>query len=208
VRASFAQAVSGTDLIVGARTGPVQLMLYAVFRIGGATNNIGMDSVRGRGAPRRGLDGADVARRLAPRPYPVLGTTRAYFEHFRLWRRASRWCWRRGALRRHAGRAVRGGARRRGGARAGLPAGARMVLSHGSGRMAGAEHADKPFTVVGVLARTGTPVDRTVHVSLQAWRPSTSTGPAARRCRALRIAAREARKFDLEPKQVTARWSG
>jgi putative ABC transport system permease protein len=31
---------AGTDLIVGARTGPVQLLLYAVFRIGGATNNI------------------------------------------------------------------------------------------------------------------------------------------------------------------------
>ena len=31
IRASFSQAVSGTDLVLGARTGPVQLMLYAVF---------------------------------------------------------------------------------------------------------------------------------------------------------------------------------
>ena len=38
IRSSFALAVSGTDLVVGARTGPVQLMLYAVFRVGGATN--------------------------------------------------------------------------------------------------------------------------------------------------------------------------
>ena len=45
VRESFAQSVSGTDLIVGARTGSVQLMLYAVFHIGGATNNIKMASV-------------------------------------------------------------------------------------------------------------------------------------------------------------------
>ena len=37
IRSSFTQSVSGTDLIVGARTGPVQLMLYAVFRVGGAT---------------------------------------------------------------------------------------------------------------------------------------------------------------------------
>ena len=44
VRESFSQAVSGTDLIVGARTGPVQLMLYAVFRVGGATNNIRVSS--------------------------------------------------------------------------------------------------------------------------------------------------------------------
>ncbi len=62
VRESFSQAVSGTDLIVGARTGPVQLMLYAVFRIGGATNNITMAGCAGAGhAPRGGLDGAAVA---------------------------------------------------------------------------------------------------------------------------------------------------
>ena len=40
VRASFSQAVSGTDLIVGARTGSVQLLLYSVFRIGQATQSM------------------------------------------------------------------------------------------------------------------------------------------------------------------------
>ncbi|HEX6063091.1 MAG TPA: hypothetical protein VFZ04_02670, partial [Longimicrobiales bacterium] len=39
-RESFAQSVSGTDLVIGARTSPIQLMLYAVFRIGEATNNV------------------------------------------------------------------------------------------------------------------------------------------------------------------------
>jgi putative ABC transport system permease protein len=68
----------------------------------------------------------------------------------------------------------------------------------------GSEHADKPFTVVGVLARTGTPVDRTVHVSLQAleaihldWAGGAPLPAGAHR-------AEQARKFDLEPKQVTA----
>ena len=39
-RESFAATLSGTDLVVGARTGPVQLMLYAVFRLGEASNNM------------------------------------------------------------------------------------------------------------------------------------------------------------------------
>ena len=39
-RASFSQTLTGTDLIVGARGGPVNLLLYSVFRIGDATNNI------------------------------------------------------------------------------------------------------------------------------------------------------------------------
>ena len=47
IRASFSQSVSGTDLVMGARTGSVQLMLYAVFRIGAATNNVRMASIRG-----------------------------------------------------------------------------------------------------------------------------------------------------------------
>jgi putative ABC transport system permease protein len=55
----------------------------------------------------------------------------------------------------------------------GYKLGQRITLTHGwaqadIGGALAAEHADKPFTVVGVLARTGTPVDRTVHVSLQA----------------------------------------
>ena len=44
-RASFASTIPGADLIVGARSGPVQLLLYSVFRIGNATNNIGWQSV-------------------------------------------------------------------------------------------------------------------------------------------------------------------
>ena len=46
LRENFASAVSGTDLIVGARTGSTQLLLYSVFRIGSATNNIGWKSVQ------------------------------------------------------------------------------------------------------------------------------------------------------------------
>ena len=44
-KASFANTISGTDLIVGARAGDVQLLLYAVFRIGNATSNITVESL-------------------------------------------------------------------------------------------------------------------------------------------------------------------
>jgi putative ABC transport system permease protein len=43
-RESFANTISQTDLIVGARGGTLQLLLYAVFRIGTATNNISYES--------------------------------------------------------------------------------------------------------------------------------------------------------------------
>jgi putative ABC transport system permease protein len=92
--------------------------------------------------------------------------------------------------------------------------GQRITLTHGlragggdaggAGGELAAEHADKPFTVVGVLARTGTPVDRTVHVSLQAIEAIHLDWAGGAPLPGVSIAAEHARQFSLEPKQVTA----
>lgn len=204
VRDSFSQAVSGTDLVVGARTGPVQLMLYAVFRVGGATNSISMKSVQALEAHRAVAWTLPLSLGDSHRGRPVLGTTPAYFERFLYGDRQP--------LRLAQGRAFAGtldglyeavvGAEV---ARAlGYTVGQRITLSHGSGALTGTDHADKPFTVVGVLAPTGTPVDRTVHVSLQALQAIHLDWAGGAPMPGLRIAPEQARKFDLEPQQVTA----
>src|SRR5438270_556495 len=83
VRESFSQSVSGTDLVVGARTGPVQLMLYAVFHLGGATNNIHMSSLQAI-AQQRAVDWVvPLSLGDSHRGYSVLGTTPDYFQRFR-----------------------------------------------------------------------------------------------------------------------------
>src|SRR5258706_9164273 len=82
VRENFAQSVSGTDLIVGARTGAIQLMLYAVFRVGGATNNIRMDSLRAV-AKHRAVDWVvPLSLGDSHRGFPVLATSPDYFTRF------------------------------------------------------------------------------------------------------------------------------
>lgn len=210
IRSSFSQAVSGTDLVVGARTGPVQLMLYAVFRVGGATHDIRMDSLQALATHRAVAWLVPIALGDSHRGFPVLGSTPAYFEHFAYGDRQ------RLVLAR--GRAFAGtldglyeavlGAEVADAL--GYAPGQRLTLSHGMTPLPGdlsVEHADKPFTVVGVLARTGTPVDRTVHVSLQAieaihldWVGGAPLPASA----ALAIAPEMARKFDLQPRRVTA----
>ena len=207
IRSSFSQAVSGTDLVVGARTSPVQLMLYAVFRVGGATNNIRMDSLRAVAQHRAVAWVVPLTMGDSHRGRPVLGTTPEYFRHFAYGDRQP--------LVLAQGRAFSGtldglyeaviGAEL---AQAlGYTVGQKITLAHGGGDVLVQEHADKPFTVVGVLARTGTPVDRTVHISLQAieaihldWVGGAPLPAAA----GVSIAPEFARKFDLEPKQVTA----
>jgi putative ABC transport system permease protein len=208
VRTSFAQSVSGTDLIVGARTGSVQLMLYAVFHIGGATNNIRMASVDAI-AQQRAVDWVvPVSLGDSHRGYAVLGTTPEYFRRFLYGDRRP--------LVVAEGRTFAGsldglyeavlGAEV---AEAlGYRLGQRIVLSHGMGAIPGAEHADKPFTVVGILARTGTPVDRTVHISLQAIEAIHLDWAGGAPLPGVTIAPEQARKFDLNPKQVTAAFVG
>ncbi len=208
IRSSFSQAVSGTDLVVGARTGPIQLMLYSVFHVGGATNSIKMDSVRAIAAHRAVAWVVPLALGDSHHGFPVLGTAPDYFTRFRYGEQQ--------ALALQAGRAFTGtldglyeavlGAEVA--ERLGYRLGARITLAHGlqaaTGELAN-DHGDKPFTVVGVLARTGTPVDRTVHVGLSAIEAiHLDWAGGAPLPGGLRIPPEAARKFDLEPKQVTA----
>lgn len=203
-RASFASTISGTDLIVGARSGPVQLLLYSVFRIGNATNNIGWQSVE----MLRGLPAVawvvPIALGDSHRGYRVVGTTADYFVHYRAGRGRE--------LGFAAGRAFAGtldgvfeavlGAEV---ARAlGYAVGDEIVLAHGAGEVSLVEHADKPFKVVGVLRPTGTPVDRSVHVSLAAIEAIHLDWVGGMPLPGLSIAPGEVRRFDLAPKQVTA----
>ena len=204
VRGSFSNSVSGTDLVVGARTGPVQLMLYAVFRVGGATNNIKTNSLQAIAAHRAVSWVLPISLGDSHRGRPVLGTTPDYFTRFLYGDRQ--------ALALAEGRAFAGtldglyeavlGAEV---AQAlGYRLGQKITLSHGAGGVLGTEHADKPFTVVGVLAPTGTPVDRTVHVSLQAIEAIHLDWAGGAPLPGMAIAPEQARKFDLQPKEVTA----
>jgi putative ABC transport system permease protein len=82
VRESFSQSVSGTDLIVGARTGAVQLLLYAVFRVGGATNNVRMASLEEVAKNPAVAWMVPLSLGDSHRGFPVLATATDYFARF------------------------------------------------------------------------------------------------------------------------------
>ena len=199
MRENFASSVSGTDLIVGARTGSTQLLLYSVFRIGAATNNIQWKSVQALAAHPGVSWVVPLSLGDSHRGFAVLATTPEYFEHFRYGDRQP--------LRLADGKpfselfdAVIGAEVAD---RLGYRVGQKITLAHGSGELV-TEHADKPFTVVGVLARTGTPVDRTVHISLGAMEAIHLEWAGGAPMPGVKIPADQVRKFDLTPKNVTA----
>ncbi|MEM6742466.1 MAG: ABC transporter permease [Pseudomonadota bacterium] len=196
-RVSFADTISGTDLIVGARTGGVQLLLYSVFRIGAATNNITWESYEDVIA-RPEVDWAvPISLGDSHRQFRVMGTTEAFFERYR-YRGGRALEMAEGALMADLFDAVVGAdvARARS-----YAVGDPIIVSHGLSSFV--DHEDTPFRISGVLAKTGTPVDRTVIVSLEAieaihvdWQGGAFDGTAT--------PVEEIRRMDLRPQAITA----
>lgn len=199
-RSGFAQTISGTDLVVGARSGPVQLLLYSVFHIGDATNNLSWKSVEAIAAHPQVDWLVPISLGDSHRGFRVVGTTQDFFERYRHGKGRE--------LRFEDGRpfddvfdAVVGAEVAE---RLGYAVGSSIVVAHGAGDVSFARHDDKPFTVVGVLARSGTPVDRSVLVSLEAIEAIHLDWAGGARMSGLNIPAEQVRRFDLAPKEVTA----
>lgn len=207
-REGFAQTISGTDLIVGARGGAVQLLLYSVFHVGHPSHNMSWDSVQKIAAMPRVAWVAPISLGDSHRGFRVVGTSTEFFARYRHGEgRPLAFAEGRAFAPSPEGlfEAVVGAEVA---ARFGYRTGERIVLSHGSpaggAGPALAEHADKPFTVAGVLARSGTPLDRAVLVGLEGIEAIHLDWHAGVPVPGFSIAPEHARKFELTPKTVSA----
>jgi putative ABC transport system permease protein len=160
MRSGFESAVSGVDLVVGAPGSPTELLLYSVFHLGKPQRTMAFDAYERVVQMPQVRWAVPLQLGDSYRGYAVVGTTPMFFAH--------------GA----GGRPMRFDT---GGpfaavfdvvlgadvARAtGHVVGSRIVLTHGHGDGLATDHEDTPFTVSGMLAPTGTPVDRSVIISL------------------------------------------
>jgi len=198
-RESFTNTISGTDLIVGARSGAIQLLLYSVFHIGNATNNISWESYQDISSNSLVKWAVPISLGDSHRGFRVMGTSRAYFEHYR-YARDRRLALSRGEPFDGVFEAVIGAEVAN---ELGYRVGDKIVVSHGAGNVSFVQHEDKPFTVSGILARTGTPVDRTVLVSLEGieaihvgWQSGTPPPED--------VPAETVLGMDLTPNEITA----
>jgi putative ABC transport system permease protein len=199
-RAGFANTISGTDLVVGARSGATALLLHAVFRIGTATNNVSWASYQAIARHPRVRWTIPISLGDSHRGFAVLGTSAEYFRHYRYARTHG--------LELAEGRvfddvyeAVLGADVAR---ELHYRLSQAILVTHGAVDAESARHGDKPFRVSGILRKTGTPVDRTVHVSLAGleaihldWESGVQVPGAA-------VSAEEARRHDLTPRSITA----
>jgi len=174
-RQNFLQTVSGVDLIVGARSHPVQLLLYSVFHLGEPTQDISWQSYQRIVAHPQVAWAIPFSLGDSHRGYRVVGTAKDYFQRFR-YGQGKELAFQNGQAFSNLLDTVIGAEVAE---RLEYRVGESIIVSHGT-VSAMAQHDEHPFRVAGILERTGTPVDRGVYVSLEAieaihqnWRSGT-----------------------------------
>jgi putative ABC transport system permease protein len=199
-RSSFTQTVSGTDLIVGARSGAIQLLLYSVFRIGNATNNISWESVEDI-KNRPAVDWLiPISLGDSHAGFRVVGTNTDYFTHYRYGDKQSLQL-AEGDIFDDVFDTVIGS---QVAAQLGYEVGQQIVVAHGTGSVALVKHERQPFRVSGILAPTGTPVDQAVHVSLEGIEAMHVDWRNGAEVKGEGTSPDTIRKMDLKPAAVTA----
>lgn len=163
-RAGFANTISGTDLIVGARSGPTNLLLFSVFHIGYPATNVSWESYQHWRDHDQVNWSIPIALGDSFRGHPVIGTDQNFFDHYQHGRRQPLEL-AQGAVFEHAHQAVIGAQVAR---RHQLGVDDELVVAHGTGSVSFHHHEEEPLLISGVLAPTGTPVDHAVYVPLTA----------------------------------------
>lgn len=161
----FTQSISGVDLVVGARSGPLQIILYSVFNIGQATQNVSIESyneIRQR---------PEVAWTIpyslgdGHRGFRVVATNLDFFKYYQFRSQEK--------VELEQGRPFESYFDVVIGADVAeslnYKLGDSVVVAHGvTSGVAIQSHDDKPFRVVGIMKATGTPIDRALYISLEA----------------------------------------
>ncbi len=161
---SFSSSVSGTDLIVGARSHPLQVLLYSVFRLGNPTQAVSA----GRWHEIQQLPQLSwsfpIALGDSHHGFAVLGTNDDYFRYFRYGNKHPLENAAGGRLTfTHVNDVIIGATVAR---KLGYHIGDELFLSHGTHATSFHVHKEIPFRVSAILKPTGTPVDRSLHVHL------------------------------------------
>ena len=195
---SFTNTISQTDLIVGSRTGSVQLLLYSVFRIGNATNNITWESYEDIINRDEINWSVPISLGDSHKGFRVMGTNADFFKRYKY--RGDR------SLKIEEGKyfvdlydvVIGFGVAEKLGYNINTP----LIVSHGLKSFL--EHDDQPFKVSGILAKTGTPVDNTIIVSLEAIEAIHVDWSSGSKVSGKATPIDQIRKMDLSPSNITA----
>jgi putative ABC transport system permease protein len=160
IQQAFARDLAGIDVVVGAKGSPLQLILSGVFQIDTPTGNVPLAEVQALQANPQVAKLIPISMGDSFKGYRIIGTTPDYLSHY-AGVMAS------GAMWQAPMQAVLGAKVARD---TGLRVGDGFVGSHGLGG-GGHAHGQTPYTVTGVLAPSGSVMDRLILTATESvWR--------------------------------------
>lgn len=161
-KAGFANSVAGVDLIVGARTSKLQLLLFSIFQIGSPNHNLDWHTYQSLKNQPKVKWAIPLALGDSHKSHRVVATEQAYFQHFRYGKQKPL-RFKQGLPFQQPFELVLGYEAAK---RLHYRLGQEIFLSHGLVDTHFTQHSNRAFTVVGILAATATPVDQALFVSL------------------------------------------
>lgn len=204
VKQSFTSTISDTDLIIGARSGQLNLLLYTVFHIGDATNNIRWSTFQELKQDKRIDWLIPISLGDSYKGFRVVGTDDGFGEHFRFGRgqplKLAGGQWFDGVFDVVLGAGVA--------KKLNHAIDDKIVLSHGGGRTSFSNHKNTPFTITGVLEPTGTPVDQAVYISLQGMEAMHVGWESGVAIPGRTLTPEQAEGRDFTPSAITAVFAG
>lgn len=174
VRESFAGTIRGVDLIVGARGGTLQVLLSTVFGIGSPAGSVKLSTMERWKAHPAVKWAVPYSLGDSHRGFRVVGTTEEFYQRYRF-RKDGKIVFAQGRAARADTEVVIGSEVAE---RLKYQIGTPVVVVHGLRDIGTSSHEAHPFHVVGILARTFTPIDRAVYVTLEGIEAMHDEGPA------------------------------
>lgn len=178
---AFERDLAGIDVVVGAKGSPMQLILSGVLHIDVPTGNVPLAAIRELEQHPQVAQLIPVSLGDSLNGFRIVGTSHAYLEHYQAQlEQGSRW--------RAPMQAVLGSRVAR---NLGLQIGQRFVGTHGLAA-GGHSHGENPYTVVGILAPTGSVLDRLILTDIASvWKVHEDDTAADEEDRAIVEAERE-----------------
>ncbi len=200
IKNHFSHSVSGIDLIVGARNNPLNIILSTVFHIGGSPNNISWNSYQ-QLADHENVDSViPISLGDSHKGNVVVGTSKEFFETYR-YGKSQNLAFNSGSAFNDLYDVVLGfQAAKNLGYKIDDP----IIIAHGRTKVTTRKHTDKPFTAVGILAPTGTEVDRSLFISLEAMTAIHLGWQQGIPLTQDQFTPERTRQLDLTPKTITA----
>ncbi|MFK8027129.1 MAG: ABC transporter permease [Gammaproteobacteria bacterium] len=196
---NFVNTISGIDLIVGSRSGSIQLLLYSIFHIGNATNNVSWDSYQKISQHSRVDWSIPISLGDSHKGFRVIGTNNDFLKHYQYKNNIN--------LSFDSGNnfinlfdAVIGSNVAK---QLNYALNDDIILAHGMGNVSLTKHDNLPFTISGILDPTGSPIDDSIIIDLKAleaihigWEHGVATQTD--------LSVNDLDKKTLQPKSVTA----